>query len=342
MRIGLFEVSEEFERGRLAPGKLAGDRLAHSIARHRRTFDAVREVLEDEGHEVTGLPVDYSLPECLRQSRIDMVFNIYFGPGKRQDQASIAAIMDFAGIPYSGGNAFCHMLGLSKPFSKMIFRAYDIPTPKFFEYPGPEATGSPQELCLKLGMRFPLIVKTSLEGEGIGIDANSIVWDAKGLVQAIDRVLADYNQPALVEEFINGREFTVGVLGNESPTVLPVMELILESTNGAPGIYSYDVKANETANVECPARIPSELMERMGFLAIRAGKLLHCRDFWRVDFRIDEGGNPFVLEVNTLPGLQPHYSDLPQMAEKGGIPYQQLIHRILSYAMERIHPAPSR
>ena len=334
MRIGILEAREAWERTRTGP---SAAHLAHSLERHERTAEAAAKALAALGHETVTIPVDDLLPRRLRDTAIDLVFNTYFGPGRRQDQAAVAATLELADIPFTGGGAACHYLGLSKPLSKRLFAAHAIPTPPFVDTDG---LAPAEAAAAGSALGFPLIVKTSAEGEGIGIDDASVVRSPGALARALERVATGFTEPALIERFLPGREFTVGVLDGARVRVLPILELLL----GDASVYSWDVKVAGAAGERCPAPLEDSVARLMGELAVRAGRALLCRDCWRVDFRMDEAGRPQVLEVNTLPGLMPGYSDLPKTAEAAGLDHERLIAAILASAArrtrtERPHPA---
>jgi D-alanine-D-alanine ligase len=329
MRIGIPEAVRAHELSRLPVGGVPGiGHLAHSLQRHEKTAAAVTECLQRDGHETVAIPVDGSLLSRLDKAKPDLVFNIYFGPATRQDQAYVASLMEFARIPFSGGGAACHFIGLSKPLSKQILAGSGLPTPRFLVADGRTDAAGPVEAA---GMRFPMIVKAPAEGEGIGLDARSVVRSRAALEAAVARIVSTYHQPALVEEFMPGREFTIGVLDGAPPRILPIMEILLDG--GA--IYSYTVKAGDTVAHACPAELSAGEAEVMGALAVRAGRAIGCRDYWRVDFRADPRDAPQVLEVNTLPGLQPGYSDITRMAEPAGMSYAEIVRKILDSAMPR-------
>ncbi|MCX7031515.1 MAG: hypothetical protein NTU62_15535 [Spirochaetes bacterium] len=325
MRIGILTAQDTWELTRTGP---AARHLAHSLERHARTAEAVAAALAARGHETVAVPVDGSLQSRLHEAAVDLVFNTYFGPGRRQDQACIASLLEYAGLPFTGGGAACHYLGLSKPLSKLLFMAHAIPTPPFVDTTGLEhpAIG---EAAAAIG--FPLIVKTAAEGEGIGLDEGSVVSTPDELERAVARVTAAFTEAPLIERFLPGREFTVGVLDGTPPVVLPILELVL----GPTGIYSYDAKVSGGVDERCPAPLEEPVARNMGDLAVRAGRALGCQDCWRVDFRMDAGGSVFVLEVNTLPGLMPGYSDLPKIAEAAGLDYERLVAAILASAARR-------
>jgi len=338
MRIGILRADPAHEAWRARrhqdQEQLDQEQLDHGIARLEATGRAVQAVLEADGHTVVSLPVNGGLASELVRSGLDLVFNTYFGPARREDQAHVASTLEYARVPFSGGGAACHFIGLSKPLSKRLFQAFGLPTPRFFAAEDPADAAS---LCDRLGLRFPLIVKAPGEGEGIGIDERSVVESRAALAAAAARVAERFSQPALVEEFLPGREFTVGVLDGDAPRALPVLEIAL-----APGrTFSYAVKSAEAVPEICPAEIDASQEELMAGLAVRAGRALGCRDCWRVDFRMDAAGAPLILEVNTLPGLQPGYSDLTRMAGPAGIGYEGLVRRILESAAAFSRRRPS-
>jgi len=326
MRIGILAADESWERGRTGP---AAVHLAHSLERLEKTNEAVAAALAAMGHETVEIAVDASLVARLAAAEVDLVFDTYFGPGRRRDQAAVAALLEFAGIPFTGGGAACHYLGLSKPQSKRLFQAGGIPTPPFVD-----AAGLPVAAVFEAAaaIGFPLIVKTSAEGEGIGMDERSVARTPGELRRAVDRLAGAFAEPPLIERFLPGREFTVGVLDAEPPVVLPILELEL----GGAAIYSYDAKVSGSAAERCPAPLEEPVARAMGELAVRAGRAVECRDCWRVDFRMDAAGSPLVLEVNTLPGLMPGYSDLPKTAEAAGIDHAGLVAAILASAARRL------
>ncbi len=294
----------------------------------------MQSVLEAHRHEVIPLAVNGGLGAALADARLDLVFNTYFGPARRLDQAHVAALLEYSGVSFTGGGASCHYLGLSKPLSKRLFQSAGLPTSRFLLV---ESAAEAAAWGDELGVRFPAIVKASQEGEGIGIDDRSVVDNRADLVEAAARVIRRFSQPALVEEFLPGREFTAGVIDAEVPWVLPVMEIMV----GPGRTFSYAAKSGDTVPEVCPADLQAPLRDAMARLAVRAGRLLGCRDYWRVDFRMDAAGQPLILEVNTLPGLQPGYSDLTRMADPAGIGYDGLVLAIVESAT-RVSRRPPR
>jgi len=326
MRIGILAADAAHELSRVRPD--GGRFLSRGLQRLAATNRAVSAALEREGHTVVPLPVNAGLAGEIARTAPDLVFNTYFGPARREDQAHLASLLEFEGIPFSGGGAACHFVGLSKPLSKQLFSALGFPTSGFFVAATPlEAAYQLQGVAVKL----PLLVKVSGEGEGIGLDERSLVSTRGELEHAVRRVKDRFGQPALVEEFLPGREFTVGVLDGEKTHVLPILEIMVPAGR----ILSFEAKAEEQFEKVCPAALPPSDAELMGQIAVRAGRAMGCRDHWRVDFRMDESGSPRVLEVNTLPGLQPGSGDITRMIEAAGMSYAALVRTILQSARRR-------
>jgi D-alanine-D-alanine ligase len=203
-------------------------------------------------------------------------------------------------------------------------------------------------------LRYPLFVKPANEGTGMGIGPDSVVSDARQLRKQVQHVIATYHQPALVEEFMSGREFTVGYIGNRGSAetrrnpalyngngyhIFPVLEIDTEGieTEGVYGVEakSIDVRSEDAPGYLCPADIPVMMWDRLGELTIRAAEAIGARDVSRVDFRLDDVGVPHILEINTLPGLNREQSDLCIMAAAEDVPYNTLITEILYLAAER-------
>ncbi len=304
VRIAILTADAVYEGTRARPGTESF--LSQGMQRLAATARSVAAVLEENGHSVIPVPVTSALAAEISRAAPDMVFNTYFGPARRQDQAYVASLLEYAGALFSGGSAACHFIGLSKPLSKRVFFASGLPMARFF------VASTPAEALSELDrtrLQFPLIVKASEEGEGIGLDERSIVRSRGELGEAADRVRQRFVQPAIVEEFLPGREFTVGVLDGAAPRVLPILEIKVARD----GIFSFEAKARDLVEEVCPAELRAADRELMASLAVRAGHALGCRDYWRADFRLDAKGAPKLLEVNTLPGLQPGYSDITKM-----------------------------
>ena len=297
------------------------------------TVYALKSALEAGGHRVVLLEVDEALPEKLRQERIDIAFNIAEGLEGRGREAQIPAMLSFWGIPFTGSDETTLCLALDKALTKQLLISYGIRTPKYAllseENPWPAI-----DLC------YPGIVKPNAEGSSKGIANNNIVTSAQDLYDLAHRCIGLYQGAILAEEYIAGREFTVGLLGNGSKVrVFPPMEIIYKkSTQDHFHVYSYNVKKNykEYITYQCPAALSVKQTNEMTEIAKKVYTSLGCRDLARIDFRMSAGGEVYFIEVNPLPGLAPAYSDYPMLAEFCGIGYTELINRILLAASQRL------
>ncbi len=302
------------------------------------TVDAIASALRRGGCEVIRIEADEGAYERLVKSRPDIVFNIAEGLRGESRESHIPAMLEMLGIPYTGSGPLTLAMALNKALTHQILSANGIPSPAFqvFESGDEELDGS---------LEFPLVVKPICEGSSKGIRNDSLVNDEAGLRKQVSRVLRFYKQPAIVEEFLPGREFTVGLIGNGEPTVLPIVEILLDKLPAwANPLYSYeakwvwDVPGNPVDMLSCPPQIPKEVEEEIGRVAVGAFRALGCRDLCRVDIRMDRAGVPRVMEVNPLPGLIPNpdaHSCLPRAARAAGLTYDQLICTILWQALKR-------
>jgi len=294
------------------------------------TIDAIEHVLEEDGHEVIRLGGDVRLLDRLRETSIDIVFNIAEGLGGRNREAHIPALLEFLNIPYTGSDPLTLALTLDKSMAKRVVTSEQIPTPNF------KKVGCIEDLQ-DLGLRYPLFIKLCYEGSSKGVRLDSKIADEKTLEEKTARLLEAYGSPLLVEEFIRGPEFTVGVLGNEHPTVLGVMQIEIKGTSPEEAVYSMEVKREWETLVQytCPPLIDPSLLQRIKEVALRSYRALDCRDVSRVDIRVGADGTPYFLEINPLPGLSPVYGDLPIMAGRMGWEYDQLVRTILHHALKR-------
>jgi D-alanine-D-alanine ligase len=233
------------------------------------------------------------------------------------------------GIPFVGSDALTLGATLDKVMAKKIFIADGIPTPKFFEI------RTIEELVNTDHCRFPLIVKPRFEGSSKGLSERSRVADAKELKTQVELILDTYKQPALVEEFISGEEFTVAVVGNDPPEVMPVVQIQIDGQLKLNDkFYTFARIASDKLQYVCPAPISKELNELIRDCARRTYNAVECRDFGRIDFRVDAGGNLYVLEINPLPSLSTE--DVFMLIAKNiGITYEQMVGRILHCALKR-------
>jgi D-alanine-D-alanine ligase len=309
----------------------------------RETIEAITTALQADGHTVHFCAADRSLPDALQDLRPDICFNIAEGLGGDAREAQVPALCELLGIPYTASRVLANALSLDKTQTKRIWQSFGLPTARFQEFQ------SSSDL-LQPTLRYPMFVKPAREGTGMGMDLDSIVHHEAALRQQVAWVIETYRQPALVEEFLSGREFTVGFIGNRGTKrpfpynpdgyyFLPVLELGTQDSV-SPGVYGYDAKSlplDETGAPDylCPADIPHNLRHRLCTLTRQAAEAIGVCDVSRVDFRLDYEGKPYLLEINTLPGLNPAVSDLCIMARADNIPYQTLITEILYLAAER-------
>ena len=267
---------------------------------------------------------------------MDFVFNIAEGSDSRFRESEVPALLDFLGIPYTGSNSFTLALALNKAMAKRIFKYENIPTPNFQVF---DAANTP----LNPRLKFPLIVKPNYEGSGKGISALSVVNNQNELYRQVSQTLYAYQQEVLVEEFIEGRELTVGILANGNITVLPILEIdFSECKESGEFFYSWRMKEFQgnremglIPSFYCPARISEEVSARVKETALKAHKALGCLDISRTDIRLSNDNIPYVLEVNPLPGLNPEESNFPMIAKAYKIEYRNLIKTILESALER-------
>jgi D-alanine-D-alanine ligase len=329
------------------PSKILGLSIAELTARDEfaewdspSTIAAVESALSHLG-KVIRLEANEDFPEKLRQTRPNIVFNIAEGFHGVNREAHVPAICEFFGIPYSGSDPFTLTLCLDKARTKETLTFHGIPTPKFAvveKIEDLEALGRPLSL--------PLFVKPLHEGSSKGITDNNLCWDRAHLLRQTEFLLENYDQPVIIEEYLPGKEFTCAVLGNgDAATVLPIVGMNFESLpKGALPIYSFDAKfvwdrpENPLDIFQCPARITRELQASIERVTLDAFRVLGCRDWARIDVRLDAAGVPNVLEVNPLPGILPDPADnscLPKAARAAGIGYDELIQNCLKYAATR-------
>ncbi len=238
-------------------------------------------------------------------------------------------LLEMAGIPFVGADALTLGLTLDKVMAKKIFIAEKIPTPKFFE------VNSAEGLIDKDHCKFPLIVKPRFEGSSKGLSESSRVENSEDLRKQVDFITKTYKQPALVEEFISGQEFTIAIVGNENPEVMPVVQIKIDGKLKLNDkFYTFARITSDRLEYICPAKISSELKNKLNELALRVYRSVECRDFGRVDFRVDKDGDPYVLEINPLPSLSTE-DVFKLVAENIGITYEQMVGKILNSAIIR-------
>jgi D-alanine-D-alanine ligase len=294
------------------------------------TIDAIRRVLEGEGHDVIKLGGDAGLIDRLRRTPVDIVFNIAEGLHGRNREAHIPALLEFLSIPYTGSDPLTLSLTLDKAMAKRIVMSQNIPTPRFKKVEKVEDLHG-------LDLRYPLFVKLCHEGSSKGVRLDSKISDAQSLREKTTGLLETYGSPVLVEEFIKGPEFTVGILGNENPFVLGVMQIEIKGRAPEESVYSLEIKREweEKVRYHCPPSIDQDLLRKIEEVALRSYRALECRDVSRVDIRVGEDRTPYFLEINPLPGLSPVYGDLVMIARSMGWDYDRLVKTIFHHAVKR-------
>ena len=296
------------------------------------TVLAIAAAIRSHGHQTVLLEADQTLPARLLAEKPDLVFNIAEGCGGRAREAQVPALLDLFEIPFTGSDATTLCLSLDKALTKRVLSTYRIPTPRYRLF----SPGAPVHTS---GLSYPAIVKPNAEGSSKGIADVCIATDAKALKQLVEKNFALYGGDVLVEEFLCGREFTIGVLGNgESLRVFPPMEIVYHASPIAGyNVYNYTVKQEyeKFVSYHCPAEIPAEMEQELIRLSKTIFLALGCRDFARIDFRADESGKLYFIEINPLPGLAPHYSDFPMLAEFCGMPHKELVYAVLRAGAER-------
>ncbi len=293
------------------------------------TIDVIAEAISANGFKVKKIGNASNLMEKIDKLDVDIVFNISEGLTGRNRESQVPILLEMAGVPFVGADALTLGLTLDKVMAKKIFIAEGIPTPKFFE------VSSAEGLINRDHCAFPLIVKPRFEGSSKGLTENSRVENIEELKKQVDFIVKTYKQPALVEEFISGQEFTVAIVGNDNPEAMPVVQIKIDGKLKLNDkFYTFARITSDRLEYICPAKISADLKKKLDELALKVYRSVECRDFGRVDFRVDNDGNPYVLEINPLPSLSTE--DVFMLVAKNlGITYAQMVGKILNSAMVR-------
>ena len=321
---------------------LKSDYLALGFSEHAvaecdspATIDAVSGALESLGHEVVRIGHVRALAARLvAGERWDLVFNIAEGVAGFGRESQVPALLEAYEQPYTFSDPLVCALTLHKGMAKHVARGCGVPTPDF-------ALVTSVAEAAAVTLSPPLFAKPVAEGTSKGVTAKSLVTSREALVEICTDLLAEYRQPVLVETFLPGREFTVGVLGTGSDArAIATLEVVLR--DGADeGVYSYRNKAQWQKLVDYGLLAPGRLREEVEHVALATWRCLGCRDAGRVDVRLDGRGRPQMLEVNPLAGLTPEHSDLPIMAALAGMDYRTLIGEIVQHASVRLRVIPA-
>jgi D-alanine-D-alanine ligase len=317
----------------------------------RHTVDSLVEAIRTGGYEAEFFEGDLTLIDTLGKFQPDICFNIcesHFGDAR---EAQVPALLEMLRLPYTGSKVMTLALALDKPMTKRVFSYHELPTPEFQVF---EREDEP----LDKRMRFPLFVKPSHEGTGMGVSHKSIVHNEKELREQVAYIIKEYHQTALVETYIEGREVTVGLVGNlmspaarrlpddleasrirEGLTFFPPLEVDLHPFENSDVVYSNRLKVQLAYDLTylCPAPLSDEQVMQLNWLTAAVFRVTGCRDVARVDFRLDahDHWKPYILEVNPLPGLSPGISDIVLEAAAVGVDHTELVLKILRAAMKR-------
>jgi D-alanine-D-alanine ligase len=301
-----------------------------------RTIKRISDALRQGGHQVIAVEGDKDLvdrleefmPRVVKGERPGMVFNVSYGIQGQARYTHVPGILEMVGVPYVGSGPLAHSLSLDKVVTKMILRQNELPTPEFHVLDALDAA-LPE-------LEYPMIVKPKNEAVSFGL---KVVHDEAELRQAATVIFEEYGQSVLVERYVEGREVNVGLMGNGPPEALPPVELMFGE---GPSIYTYEDKTGKSGRQishRCPAEIGEELNRRAQELAIRAFTVLGCADCARVDMRLDDDGNLYILEVNSLPSLGEHGSYLVG-AEHIGLDFAGVVNRLVEEASARYFGTP--
>lgn len=328
--------SDELPLQRAVPAERSHDLYAEWDT--LETIHAVRDALA-ERYPVELVEANADAFERLRTLRPTLVFNIAEGLHGVSREAQIPAMLELLQIPYLGSDPLTLALCLDKARTKEILSYHGLATAGFVVIESMDDFEDAR-------VRFPSIVKPLHEGSSKGIYNSCVVRTTEDLEREVRTILETYGEPALVEEFLPGREFTVALLGNgDTARVLPIVEISFDALpSGMNPIYSFEAKwvwdtSDKPLEIfSCPARIDERLAEEIRSLCLRAYTTLRCRDWSRIDVRLDGRGRPHILEVNPLPGILPRPEDnscFPKAARAAGMTYNELINTVLDIAMAR-------
>ncbi len=299
------------------------------------TIQALASQLERLGHEVEllgdGEPL---LRRLLDGPRPDLVWNVAEGTGRaRSREARVPAVLEMLDIPYTGSDPLTLAATLDKGCAKRLVSAAGVATPNWLQFDG-DWDALDESLSAVV---FPVFVKPAFEGSSKGILTSSVIRSESQLKAALQQLWEMYQQPILVEEFIDGEELTVGVLGNDPPEIIGIMRVLPRGVSSEPFVYSLEVKRDWKRRVhyECPAQLDEMETDAIRAAALACWRALGCRDVSRFDFRL-RAGVPYFLETNPLPGMSPESGDLVILSRAMGIEYPELVSRVLQAALDRL------
>ena len=302
------------------------------VLNHNSVIISVASAIEKLGHEVECIEANNELEEYISRIKPEIVFN---RSNKEDDKSGLAftpSLLDKLKIPYTGSNAEVCISAFNKNITKRILQEADIPTSKYC------LIADPNEIQIPDSLSFPLFIKPIKGGCSLGIYEHNLVFSKESCIKIVRTTIEQSRQPVLVEEFLTGREFTVGVLGNDPPRAFPVLEFIHDALESNSYLFrSFNTKMIKVKSDKqsCPAILSEMEEDRIKKLAIDTYQAIGCRDYARIDIRCNKDGIPHVLEVNVLPSLTPNDSSFVDIAETAGISFENLIGTILISAFER-------
>jgi len=292
------------------------------------TIDTILDALRSIGYEAEYFPAELKSIEGIKEFGPDICFNSSEGHHGESREAQMPAILDILRIPYTCAGVLGMSLAHNKHIAKQMFRYAGLPTANFF------VISNIQELNHH-NLKYPLFVKPASEGSSIGINAEAVVHDEEELRTQVSYILGTVNSLALVEEYISGREFTIGILGDE---VLPIVEIVSPT-----GFYDREQKEDVDSEVYriCPADLPEEKTREFQEIAMNAKKVLALQDVCRMDLRMDKEGNPYILEVNPIPLMHPdpEQASLVYASRAAGYSYTDMVRKIVESALARLDAA---
>ena len=320
-----FDLKSDF-----APAGGPDDRLEEYDS--RATVEAIAATLTELGHTVRLFGGGRRFLERALAAPPELVFNFAEGGGgTRSREAHVPAVCEMLAIPVTHSDPLTLAVTLDKAMAKRLVAAAGVATPRF-------AIVDDVDGAALVTLPYPLIAKPLFEGSSMGIRRHSRVTDAAGLRREVARLLADYDEPVLVEEFCSGPEYTIGILGTgASARIVGTMEIAPKLAKPEEFVYSLEVKRDWEREVEyhVPPRQAPECVRAAEALALGAYRALGCRDVGRVDVRLTAAGEARFIEINPLPGLNPETGDLVILARRSGLSYPALIGAIVASALER-------
>ena len=301
---------------------------------HPANVAAYMAALKARGHQVFPMEGDAYLARRLKDLSIDICFNTCEGYRGDAREAQVPALLEMLGYPYTGSRVLALALTLDKAMTKRVLTYHRLPTPAFQEFVGADAPIDPR-------LAYPLFAKPNSEGTGIGIDERSILHNESELRERVAYLLDAYQQPVLVEQYVEGRDVTVGLVGNWPDLHIFPISMIDKETYEATGVSVYGstmkVDQADAYKYHCPALLPERLANELRRLAGEVMRVTNPLDFARVDFRLDRyhDDQPYILEINSLPGITP-ISDLTLMAEADGWTHADLVYSVFEAALKRL------